>query len=130
MWKRKSAAASRKDLKTFLDEGAEIEGKCTFTGTVMMNGKCQGEIASSDTLIIGESGTVKANIEAATLIVHGEVTGNIHASVRVELRGKARVFGDVETPVMVVEEGAHFEGHCRMTDEASGKGTVVPIKKG
>src|SRR6267142_2062976 len=52
---------------------------------------------------------------AGTVMVNGEVTGNILASERVELRGTARVFGDVEAPVIVVEEGVLFEGHCRMT---------------
>jgi cytoskeletal protein CcmA (bactofilin family) len=103
------------DLSAFIDEGSEIEGKYTFTGTVMLNGKLSGEIKTNDTLIIGEKGVVNANIRAGTVVISGEVVGNVLATERVELRGTARVVGDVEAPVVVVEEGVHFEGHCRMT---------------
>jgi cytoskeletal protein CcmA (bactofilin family) len=116
MWK-KSAKRTPKtnDLTAFIDEGSEIEGKYTFSGTVMLNGKFRGEIDSSDTLIIGEKGVVHATIRAGIVLVSGQIVGNVLALERVELRGRARVFGDVEAPVVVVEEGVLFEGHCRMT---------------
>jgi cytoskeletal protein CcmA (bactofilin family) len=121
------------DLSAFIDEGSEIEGRYTFTGTAMLNGKFSGEIGSGDTLIIGEKGVVKANIRAATIIVNGEVIGNVFGTERVELRGSARVVGDVEAPVIVVEEGVLFEGHCRMTKGRPGEngtsGSVVALKR-
>jgi cytoskeletal protein CcmA (bactofilin family) len=115
LWK-KTAKRSPKtsDLTAFIDEGSEIEGKYTFSGTVMLNGKFRGEIVSSDTLIIGEKGIVHATIRAGIVLISGQVVGNLVATERVELRGSARVFGDVEAPVVVVEEGVLFEGHCRM----------------
>ena len=64
----------------------------------MLNGKPTGEIVSNDTLIVGEKGVVHANIRAGVVLVWGEVVGNVLATERVELRGKARVFGDIETP--------------------------------
>jgi cytoskeletal protein CcmA (bactofilin family) len=118
MWKRngKAAAAVKgNDLSAFIDEASEIEGKYTFSGTVMINGKFKGEIVSNDTLIVGEKGVINATIRAGIVLISGEVVGNVLASERVELRGTARVFGDVEAPVIVVEEGVLFEGHCRMT---------------
>jgi cytoskeletal protein CcmA (bactofilin family) len=118
MWKRNAkATASVKgnDLSAFIDEASEIEGKYTFSGTVMINGKFKGEIVSNDTLIVGEHGVIHATIRAGTVLISGEVVGNVLASERVELRGTARIFGDVEAPVIVVEEGVLFEGHCRMT---------------
>ena len=113
-WKRRASAGSRKKLTAFLDEGSEIEGKYTFSGTVLLNGKFQGEIASPDTLIIGERGVVNATVRAGILVVNGELVGDVHASERVELSGKARVFGDLESPVVVLAEGGLFEGRCRM----------------
>ena len=102
------------DLSAFIDEASEIEGKYSFRGTVMLNGKFKGEISSKDTLIIGEKAVINASIHAGIVLISGEVVGNVLASERVELRGTARVFGDVEAPVVVVEEGVLFEGHCRM----------------
>jgi cytoskeletal protein CcmA (bactofilin family) len=119
MWKRngKAAAAVKgNDLSAFIDEASEIEGKYTFSGTVMINGKFKGEIASNDTLIVGEKGVIHATIRAGIVLISGEVVGHVLASERVELRGTARVIGDVEAPVIVVEEGVLFEGQCRMTN--------------
>src|SRR5437867_5825555 len=106
----KTASSRGGDLTAFIDEASEIEGKYTFSGTVMLNGKFKGEIHSGDTLIIGEKGVVNATIRAGVVLVNGEVIGNILGSDRVELRGTARVRGDVEAPVVVVEEGVTFEG--------------------
>jgi cytoskeletal protein CcmA (bactofilin family) len=117
MFGKKSAkvAGKNSDLSAYIDEASEIEGKYRFSGTVMLNGKLTGEIWSDDTLIIGEKGVVNAAVRAGIVLVSGEVRGNILGTERVELRGSARVYGDVEAPVVVVEEGVLFEGHCRMT---------------
>jgi len=132
LWKKKKtaklAAGKGSDLSAYIDEASEIEGKYTFGGTVMLNGKLTGEVWSDDTLIIGEKGVVNASIRAGIVLVSGEVRGNILGTERVELRGTARVYGDVEAPVVVVEEGVLFEGHCRMTKARSedAPGTAAP----
>jgi len=133
---RRSKPTGGSDLTAFIDEGSEIEGKYTFSGTVMLNGKFSGEIASNDRLIIGEKGVVNATVRAGVVLINGEVVGNVFATERVELRGTARVYGDVEAPVVVVEEGVLFEGHCRMTKArpmdqvpAARDGTVVSLKR-
>ena len=116
LWKKTGRRPPKtSDLTAFIDEGSEIEGKYTFSGTVMLNGRFSGEIESRDTLIVGEKGVVNASIHAGAVVISGEVVGNVVATDRVELRGTARMFGDVEAPVVVVEEGVLFEGHCRMT---------------
>jgi cytoskeletal protein CcmA (bactofilin family) len=120
MWRKwiGKRAIKTGDLTAFIDEGSEIEGKYTFTGTVMLNGKFRGEISSTDRLIIGEKGVIHADIQAASVLISGEVVGNVSATERVELRGRARVHGDVESPVLVVEEGVRLDGQCRMTPHA------------
>jgi len=134
-WGRNVKASPKSgDLTAFIDEGSQIEGKYTFDGTVMMNGHFSGEIHTKDTLIVGEKGVVNASIRAGTVVISGEVVGNVLASQRVELRGTARVFGDVEAPVVVVEEGVLFEGHCKMTkgrpaEAASGREHSVLLLK-
>jgi cytoskeletal protein CcmA (bactofilin family) len=127
LWKRNGKpAVNENDLTAYIDDASEIQGKFTFSGTVMLNGKFTGEIASSDTLIIGDKGVVNASIRAGVVLVNGEVVGNIVADERVELRGSARVVGDVEAPVIVVEEGVHFEGQCRMTKPNPGESSASP----
>ena len=116
LWKPWSRARYRRaDLSAYIDEGSEIEGTYTFSGTVMLNGKFKGDIQSTDTLIVGERGVVNARISAGVVRIHGEVVGSVLATERVELRGRARVFGDLEAPIVVMDEGVLFEGSCRMT---------------
>jgi cytoskeletal protein CcmA (bactofilin family) len=118
MWwrrRRRPSTSLRGNLNAFLDEGSEIEGHYTCSGTVMLNGKLRGEIESSDTLIVGERGRINGTVRAATVIVHGEIMGNVMATDRVELKATARVTGDLEAAVIVIEEGVFLEGHCRMT---------------
>lgn len=122
-WRKAKQASRGSDLTAFIDEGSEFEGKYTFQGTVMLNGKFSGEIVSSDSLIIGEKGIVNATVRAGVVLINGEVIGNVFATERVELRGTARVYGDVEAPVIVVEEGVLFEGHCRNTKGRSADAT-------
>ena len=138
LWNKSGkASAKASDLTAFIDEGSEIEGKYTFSGTVMLNGRFRGEIVSNDSLIVGEKGVVNASIRAGVVMISGEVVGNVNASERVELRGNARVYGDVEAPVVVIEEGVLFEGHCRMTkarpvevaQPPAREFSVVPLKR-
>jgi cytoskeletal protein CcmA (bactofilin family) len=107
------------DLTAFVDEGSEIEGRYTFRGTVMLNGRFSGEITTTDTLIVGDRGVVHATVRAGTIIVSGQLAGDIVASQRLELRATARVSGDIETPALVVDEGAVLEGRCRMTAKSA-----------
>lgn len=123
-------------MTAFIDDGSEIEGRYTFRGTVMLNGRFKGEISSEDTLIVGERGVVNADIRAGRVQVSGQVTGSLRATERIDLKRTARVYGDVEAPVVVIEEGVMFEGHCRMAkpapvaDTASTRDmTVIPLKR-
>jgi cytoskeletal protein CcmA (bactofilin family) len=128
-WRKNTGSTPRgSDLTAFIDEGSEIEGKYTFSGTVMLNGKFSGEIVSSDRLIIGDKGVVNATVRAGVVLINGEVVGNVFATERVELRGSARVYGDIEAPVVVVEEGVVFDGHCRMSKMRNED--VAPVRDG
>jgi cytoskeletal protein CcmA (bactofilin family) len=136
LFKKSPRPTKGSDLTAFIDEGSEIEGKYSFTGTVMINGKFRGEITSTDSLIIGDKGVVNATVRAGIVLINGEVVGNVFASERVELRGAAKVQGDVESPVVVLEEGVLFDGHCKMRNARSGdgagearEGTVVALKR-
>ena len=134
MWKSggKTRGKEGGELTAFLDEACEIEGKFSFSGTVMINGRLRGEIHSNDTLIVGEKGVINASIRAGIVLVSGEVVGNVVGVERVELRGSARVSGDVEAPIVVVDEGVMFDGHCRMTRadaEGAREHAVVALKR-
>lgn len=121
MWKRRAKAPTmRGGIGAFLDEGTDIEGRYVCTGTVMLNGKLSGEVHAKDMLIIGAKGVVHASVFAGSLVVHGEIVGNVTATERVELKGGARVTGDVQAPIIVMEEGVLLEGQCHMAKGAPG----------
>ena len=126
-----------REYTSHVNEGTEIDGKITFTGTVLLNGRVRGEIVSNDTLVVGEKGVINASIRSGVVEVAGEVMGNIMATERIELHASCRVYGDIEAPVVTIEEGALLEGQCRMTklrpaDIGGGAprdASVVPLKR-
>ncbi|MEK7378100.1 MAG: polymer-forming cytoskeletal protein [Candidatus Binatota bacterium] len=118
MWRwRGNSSAPEQASTSVIDQGCELEGRLTFVGTLVLNGKFRGELFSSDTLLVGETGQAEAEVQVGVAIVSGQVTGNLIARERVELRGSARIFGDIVTPVLVLEEGVVFDGRCKMKNE-------------
>jgi cytoskeletal protein CcmA (bactofilin family) len=131
MFGKRKGKKMRGRLGAFLDEDSEIEGRYTCSGTVMLDAKLRGELTAQDTLIIGERGIVEATVRAGILVVHGQVVGDVTASERVELKSTARLTGDVEAPVVMMEAGAVLDGQCRMSKEKPADAphaVVVPIK--
>jgi len=86
----------------------------TFKGELRLDGKFEGEILESGTLIIGESSAIKGKIEVNTIIIHGLVEGEIFASGRVEIHSTGRFYGNLITPIITINEGGIFDGHCKM----------------
>lgn len=135
---KQSKPSRPREFTTHINDGTEIDGKITFSGTVLLNGRVRGEITSTDTLVVGERGVVNASIHAGVVEVSGEVVGNISAAERIELHPSSRVYGDIEAPVVIIDEGALLEGQCRMTKlrptDIGGSSTqrdsgVVPLKR-
>lgn len=116
-------------LSAFIDQGSEFEGKLSFRDTVRIDGRFRGEIASENTLIVGETGEIHANIRSSTVVVSGLVEGDIHAARKVILHKTARVHGNLETPSLAVEDGAQISGQIKMTG-ADGKGALKAITGG
>lgn len=118
MWRRKHNGSTPNHAATsVIDQGCEVEGRLNFVGVLVLNGKFRGELISSDTLIIGETGRVEADLQVGTAIVSGQIVGNVIARERVELKPHARVSGDICTPALTLAEGVVFDGHCKMKGE-------------
>lgn len=115
------AATSEASVQAHLGKGSRVEGKLTFEGSVQIDGQVEGEIEAQDSVIIGETAVVTAQVSAGTIVVKGKVTGDIIARKRVELRAPARLIGNITTPSVVIHEGVVFEGHCSMGGGAEAK---------
>jgi cytoskeletal protein CcmA (bactofilin family) len=112
IWKKRKSNSNH-GVTSIIDHGCEAQGRLNFIGTVAMNGKFHGELFSADTLLLGKEGEVQAEVQVAVGIISGLVRGNITGRERVELGRTARIFGNIETPVLVLEEGAVFDGQCK-----------------
>jgi cytoskeletal protein CcmA (bactofilin family) len=116
-------------LTAFIDQGSEFSGKLSFKDTVRIDGRFEGEIASDNTLIVGETGQIQANITSEIVIVSGEVRGDIEAQRQITLHKSARVFGNLRTTNLVVEEGAELNGNVEMGNKNKLK-SAKPDKSG
>jgi cytoskeletal protein CcmA (bactofilin family) len=124
-----SSSSGSGSLTAFIDQGSEFEGKLSFKDTVRIDGKFRGEIASENSLIVGESGEIDAEIHSKTVSISGTVHGNVIALDKVVLHKTAQVHGDIEAPSLVVEEGAKVSGKITMPGSAgknSGNLKAVP----
>ena len=109
-------ATQTEGLNCFLGSRADVSGEIAFRGILHLDGAFSGLIASDDgTLMVGASGEIDASIEVAIAQIHGTVKGDISAKERVVLKPTAIVRGDIETPSLCIEDGAIFEGRCRMS---------------
>jgi len=108
-------------LTAFIDQGSSFEGKLSFKDTVRIDGHFSGQITSENTLVIGETGVIEADIRSQIVIVSGTIHGNVVALRKVVLHKSAQVDGDVETPSVVMEEGAVLNGKLNMSAAAPKK---------
>ena len=104
----------KSEINAFLGRDTEFEGKLSFNGAVRIDGHFAGEIFTEGTLIVGESAVIESEMHVGHIIINGEIRGNITAEERIEIHKPGKVFGNIQAPVVVIEEGVLFEGNCRM----------------
>lgn len=128
------------DLNGFLDAGSHTRGDLHFENTFRVDGKFTGRIHSNGNLIVGEGGMVEGEIEVGQIFISGRVEGEVRAHRRVQIAATGKVSATLDTPALVIEDGALFEGQCAMSSrksstakprpapaEGKGSGTVTPI---
>lgn len=99
----------------FVGSGTVVSGDAEFKGMLRIDGHFTGRVRSEKgSLIVSAGGVVDANVEVASAKINGTVNGDIVATQRIEFGRSARVRGNIQTPALIVEEGAIFEGGCRM----------------
>jgi cytoskeletal protein CcmA (bactofilin family) len=115
-----------KQIKAYMGEDTVFNGSLSFEGTVRVDGKFEGQVNTDDTLIVGETGHVTADIYAGTVICMGRVEGTIEATKKVEIHSNSRIVGNVKTPAMYIELGGILDGSCNMTGKES---KIIPLVK-
>ena len=127
MWKEKTDMKKNdSEIKAYMGEDTVFNGLLNYSGTVRIDGKFEGQVTTEDTLIIGETGHLIAEISAGTIICMGYVEGNLTASKKIEIHSTSKVVGNIKSPAFHIELGGVFDGTCDMT----GKETkIIPLVK-
>src|SRR3982751_2792606 len=102
-------------LSGFVGHGTVLTGETNFQAMLRVDGVLQGTVSSdAGTLIVGTNGQVDANVAVASATINGTVNGDIVATEKLHLGRTAKVVGNVQTPKIIIEEGAILEGSCSM----------------
>jgi cytoskeletal protein CcmA (bactofilin family) len=117
-------------LSGFVGSGTVITGEASFKSMLRVDGRFSGRIISTTgTLIVGAGGQVDANVEVSVATIHGVVNGDIIAGQRIELGRAAKLNGNIQTPSLMIEQGAVFEGSCKMVQAKADKLPKVERKE-
>ncbi|HSP18249.1 MAG: bactofilin family protein [Myxococcaceae bacterium] len=99
---------------TVIGSSIVIDGEISGDEDLVIQGTVKGKISLRESLFVEGSGVVEADIETQNVEIAGRVTGNIHATDKVELKADCRVVGDVKAPRILIADGASFKGNVDM----------------
>ena len=122
MAKSKTSMSQGAELNTMLGEGSTIDGDVSISKSLRVDGKINGNVISTDTVILGQGGRVEGSIREKHIMLAGQVKGNVSAEGKICMEGSAKVNGDIKAARLIVDEGAQFDGNCAMND---GKNSVL-----
>ena len=108
-------------VNSVIGKGTEFEGTIRTKETIRIEGFVKGNIISDGTVIIGNGGNVDGKIEAVNILVGGEAHGELYASEKIEANSSGRIFGNLHTKGLIVDEKALFQGTCEMTGREESK---------
>jgi cytoskeletal protein CcmA (bactofilin family) len=131
------APAPRSEVRTNMEKdivnigkSVVIKGELNGSEDLTIEGHVEGTIQLRDhVLTIGPNGRIKAQVFAKAVIVLGEVTGNVTASEKVDIRDNGSVDGDIVSPRVAIAEGAHFRGSVDMQRKGDGKAQPAATAK-
>ena len=108
-------------IKAYLGADALFKGTLSFEDTVRIDGKFEGSVNTKDTLVIGETGEMQADLEVGTLVCKGKLRGTVVASQKVEMHPASKITGNIQTPALSIELGAVIDGQINMEERESKK---------
>ncbi len=116
-------------MNTIIGKDTVFTGTLDVKGAVRVDGTVKGKVICTDTVTVGTTGYVEADLEGQIVVVAGKVVGNLTALDKLELQAKSDVEGDLKTKSLVVEQGAVFCGSCKMKNGQKNLGFLPPEKK-
>ncbi len=117
------------DVHTILGPESSFEGKLVFDGTVRIDGRFKGEIQTNNVLVVGQGAHVEATITVGSVIINGDVIGDVNAKQSVEIHAPGRLRGNLSTPQLMIAKGVTFDGTCRMQDKSNAPVALIKDEK-
>ena len=121
--------SSMKEVETIIGSSVKVEGNFVGSGDVIVEGTVSGLLKTAKNLKVGEQAKIKADVEAENVFTSGEIRGNVKIKGKLEMKSSAKIFGNVETGVLSVEEGAILNGKCVMGQKTEIVEPVVEEKR-
>jgi len=106
-------SSDNQDFESCIGKGTRVTGKIDFGARARIEGEVEGELTGSE-ILIAQGATVKARVTVDRMVVAGNLSGEVKARERIELTATARVRCNIDTPKLVLQEGAQFDGECKM----------------
>ncbi|MBP2072824.1 bactofilin family protein [Thermoanaerobacterium butyriciformans] len=116
-------------IDTIIGKNTTIEGNIKSQGAMRIDGNVTGKIEVQGSIIIGESSKIEADIKADNISVSGEITGNLTINNQVQITSTGKVYGDIEVQNLIIDEGAIFDGNCKMNKKINNSADNQPKKK-
>lgn len=114
-------------------DGAIIKGDVSVVTSIRIDGQIEGNVNCAAKLVLGESGKIVGNIVSQQAEIEGHVEGELHVQERLVLKNTARIHGNISTLSIIIEEGAVFDGVCKMNNSSSKSSaqasTTVPVQE-
>ena len=114
-------------VNSVIGEGSSFNGTLRVEGSLVINGEFEGAVTCSDTLVVGKTGKVKADLDVQNASIAGRVEGRVFAKERVELQTGSHFQGDVHAKSFVIQDGVFFQGNCMMGEDQ--KAGPLPVAK-
>ncbi|NLC77513.1 MAG: polymer-forming cytoskeletal protein [Clostridia bacterium] len=116
---RKRESQSYDQIDTVIGAGTVFQGTIHANGTIRIDGGLKGDVITKGDIIVGDSGKIEGNLEARNILIAGQIQGNVGTTGKLEVAASGRIMGDLTVGSLVIDDGAVFQGHCRM--ESSSK---------
>jgi cytoskeletal protein CcmA (bactofilin family) len=117
-------------VATVFGKDTEFFGDLSFSDSLQIDGRFEGEIRATGHLVVGEGAEIKANVTARSIILRGTVYGNVEATERLEIDTTGKLYGNIRTAKLKIADGVLFEGKCEMIKpESPSGGGNKPVKE-
>lgn len=117
------------EINVFWGKNSGFKGRIISEGIFRLDGKLEGEIFHKGILIISETAVIKGKLEVDALTLNGLIEGEVAAKERVEIHTKGKLYGNISTPALVIQDGGIFEGNCKMGTRSDNRNDLEAAEK-